>query len=159
MGLSRRELLRLGAWAGAGLGAGATWWSFADGPDDLISYGELGPPGVEGIRLPPGFTARVVARSGVPVMPGGMPWHAAPDAGACFAAPGGGWVYVSNSEVAGGQGGVSAIRFDASGTILDAYPILRGSSTNCGGGATSWGSWLSGEETATGHIYECDPTR
>jgi hypothetical protein len=157
--LSRRDLLRLSAWGGAGLGLGSAWWAIADPPDDLISYGELGPPGVEGIRLPPGFSARVIARTGAPVLPGTTPWHAAPDGGACFALPDGGWVYVSNSEVGGGLGGASAIRFDAAGAIVDAYPILRGTSRNCGGGATSWGTWLSGEETDTGRMFECDPTR
>jgi secreted PhoX family phosphatase len=159
MRLSRRDLLRLGAWSGAGLGLGAAWWTIAAGPDDLTSYGVLGPPDVEGIRVPPGFSARVIARTGVPVLAGGMPWHAAPDAAACFALPDGGWAYVSNSEVDGGQGGVSAIRFDATGAVVDAYPLLRGSSRNCGGGATSWGTWLSGEEIATGRMYECDPAR
>ena len=31
-------------------------------------------------------------------------------------------------------GGVSAVRFDADGDVVDAYPILRGSNSNCAGG-------------------------
>ena len=47
----------------------------------------------------PGSPAGCIATSGQPVAGTGYSWHVAPDGGACFAIPGGGWVYVSNSEV------------------------------------------------------------
>jgi secreted PhoX family phosphatase len=71
----------------------------------------------------------------------------------------GGWIYVSNSEVPNGGGGVSAVRFAPDGAILDAYAIASGTDRNCSGGATSWGTWLSCEEVAGGRVLECDPTR
>ena len=63
---------------------------------------------------------------------------------------------VSNSEVPA-AGGASALRFGPAGAIQDAYRILSGTTLNCAGGPTPWGTWLSGEEFANGQIWECDP--
>lgn len=116
------------------------------------------PPDENGVRLPPGFRSRIIARSREPVVAGNLfRWHRAPDGGATFAAPDGGWVYVSNSEMDQRNGGVGALRFNAAGDLVDAYPILTGTSRNCAGGATPWGSWLSCEEVDNGLVYECDP--
>ncbi|MFM1752870.1 MAG: hypothetical protein RL119_1832, partial [Actinomycetota bacterium] len=72
--------------------------------------------------------------------------------------PGGGWVYVVNSEVGSGGGGASALRFDTNGQIVNAYSILTGTSRNCAGGKTVAGKWFSCEENgSTGQVYECDP--
>lgn len=113
--------------------------------------------GVDGLLLPEGFAARVIARSGRPVGDSDYAWHPAPDGGAVFAAGDGGWIYVSNSEMLDGRGGVSAVRFDAGGGIRDAYPLLTGTSGNCAGGLTPWGTWLSCEEMPRGRVWECDP--
>ncbi len=109
--------------------------------------------------IPKGAALRIVARTGQPAVKGGAYlWHAAPDGGACFKT-GTGWIYVSNSEVGDGGGGVGALRFDAAGNIADSYPILKGTSTNCAGGRTLWNTWLSCEENGDGgQVYECDPT-
>ncbi len=121
-------------------------------------YGPLQPADANGLQLPAGFTSRLIATSGQPVSGTGHVWHFAPDGGECYPAPDGGWIYVSNAELGNANGGVGAIRFGATGDIIDAYSILSGTNRNCSGGATPWGTWLSCEEAgANGEVFECDP--
>ncbi len=123
----------------------------------IAAIGPLGAANADGIRLPPGFTGRIVAKSGTPTIPGKPhEWHSAPDGGACFPLADGGFVYVSNSEVPL-VGGVSALRFDSAGNAVDAYRILDKTSVNCAGGPTPWDTWLSCEEVEKGRVHECDP--
>jgi hypothetical protein len=152
--MDRRELLRLGG-AGVVFALGAPLLAGCD-PVQL-RYGSLGPPDANGLRLPAGFTSRLVATSGSVVAGTSHVWHAAPDGGACFPAPGGGWVYVSNSEVPGPGGGVGALRFDPVGAIVGACTVASGTDRNCAGGATTWGTWLTCEESSRGRVLECDP--
>jgi uncharacterized protein len=157
--LTRRHVITVagqvccGTALAAALGAGT--WSRASA--DVGSIGPLQPADHNGIRLPEGFSSRIVARSLFPVAD--YTWHAFPDGGATFAQPDGGWIYVSNSESAASlSGGASAIRFSADGEITSAYRILAGTRQNCAGGLTPWGTWLSCEETTFGFVHECDPT-
>ena len=103
-GPTRRELLRSGV---IGLGVLASGTSLfgcrqfdiatgSSGDPPLRSLiASLGPletePDANGLRLPAGFTSRVVARSGVkPVETADYLWHPAPDGGGVFPAEGGG---------------------------------------------------------------------
>ena len=117
----------------------------------------LGPVDQHGLQLPTGFTSRIVAVTGEEVASTGYRWHPNPDGGATFAQDDGGWIYVSNDESSNGRGGVSMVRFDQDGAIVDARQILSGTTRNCAGGPMPWGTWLSCEEFDRGRVWECDP--
>jgi secreted PhoX family phosphatase len=159
---TRREVIGAAAGGVAAVALGAKFWDDLFGSASSASlrpgpgYGPRRPPDELGLRLPEGFRARVVARGGDRVTGTGYEWHEASDGAATFPVEDGGWILVSNSETL--QGGASAVRFRRDGRVADAYRILGGTSHNCSGGGTPWGTWLSCEEVEGGIVWECDPT-
>jgi secreted PhoX family phosphatase len=133
-------------------------------------YGELVAAGPE-LALPAGFTYSVVSRSGRP-MSDGVPTPTAFDGMAAFALPNGGVRLIRNHEnrdlpadaklkgspttaydpTAGACVTSLELRLAADGTpqLVRDFVSLNGTSINCAGGPTPWGSWLTCEETTEG---------
>ncbi|HYX38392.1 MAG TPA: twin-arginine translocation signal domain-containing protein [Oligoflexus sp.] len=108
--LDRRHFLRhsLGALGALSLGPGLSSLASAQPFLDFNALKNLGPlqaPNAFGMRLPVGFTGELIVQSQRQVrrFDGTLTdyrWHSAPDGGACFPTPDGGWIYTGPSKPA-----------------------------------------------------------
>ena len=119
-----------------------------------------------GIKICTGMTARVIAKANQYILFNGtttttnsdIKFHSMADAADIFSTDDdGGYVYVSNSEMSNGNGGVYGIYFNKHGQIINYKRLLHGTSRNCGSGRTPWNTFISCEEYANGQCWQVDP--
>ncbi|WP_331452314.1 alkaline phosphatase PhoX [Streptomyces sp. SS162] len=152
-----------------------------------LGYGPLldDPAGV--LALPAGFSYRVLTHSGVTRLESGEFTPERHDGTAAFPGPRGVTLLVNNHELKGPRakwrhpvplaeglvydpaaaGGCTVVEAHRDGTTAE-WVGIAGTSTNCAGGATAWGTWLTCEENSDragengmtkdhGYVFEVDP--
>lgn len=151
-----------------GTSAGAAATPRRDGPRGDRPFPPLvdDPDGI--LALPQGFRYRIIARAGETDLDGGTgKTPGAQDGSASFPQHGGAVRLVQNHELtpyagpygvpwvegtvydrgAPFGGGCTVVEVDRRGRRAGEWVGLSGTSTNCAGGPTPWGSWMSCEET------------
>ncbi|PKV85069.1 alkaline phosphatase PhoX [Streptomyces sp. TLI_146] len=151
-------------------------------------YGPLLPDPKGILALPKGFSYRIVTHSGVTELESGETTPSNHDGTAAFEGPRGVTLLVNNHELKGprknwphpvplteglvydpaASGGCTVVEVHPHGGPVAEWVGIAGTSTNCAGGATPWGTWLTCEETEDragsngmtkdhGYVFEVDP--
>ncbi|MBS4178820.1 alkaline phosphatase PhoX [Lederbergia citrea] len=184
-GLNRRDFLKAGGMSTLALTLGATGVfslsgatkSFASTENPTSGFGGYGPlvKDPDGILdLPRGFQYRIISKTG-DEMPNGDLVPGALDGMAAFQGPKNTTIIVRNHELGtnakypvngknpwskGAAGGTTALVVDSSQNVIDEYVTNSGTIRNCAGGPSTWGTWLTCEETRElghGFVFEVNP--
>ncbi|MFH8349394.1 alkaline phosphatase PhoX [Streptomyces sp. NPDC018045] len=151
-------------------------------------YGPLidDPAGI--LALPAGFSYRIITRTGVTKLESGESTPSHHDGTATFEGPRGTTLLVNNHELKGPRskwphpvpladglvydpaaaGGCTVVEVSRDGGHVAEWVGIAGTSINCAGGRTPWGTWLTCEETEDkagqngmtkdhGYVFEVDP--
>ncbi|MEV0227548.1 alkaline phosphatase PhoX [Streptomyces sp. NPDC050704] len=152
-----------------------------------VGYGPLRPDPKGILALPAGFSYRVITYSGKTKLESGEITPSNHDGTAAFAGPRGTTLLVNNHELKGprskwkypvplteglvydpaASGGCTVVEVRPGGAVAE-WVGIAGTSTNCAGGSTPWGTWLTCEENSDragengmtkdhGYVFEVDP--
>jgi secreted PhoX family phosphatase len=152
-----------------------------------VGYGPLIPDPKGVLALPAGFTYRILTHSGRTKLESGEFTPSHHDGTAAFAGPRGTTLLVNNHELKGpranwrypvplteglvydpaASGGCTVVEVRPDGRVAE-WVGIAGTSTNCAGGSTPWGTWLTCEENSDkagvngmtkdhGYVFEVDP--
>jgi uncharacterized protein len=175
--LSRRAFMKATAATGLALAVGPARWSWA------VAGSPFGPLQDDPLlRLPAGFSYKILAQTGTPIIGGRGPTQRPPfpDLNVAWRAGKGKTLLSTSHEIPGEDipvyapaqpeeydrlagGAITSLLLNSNLEVIESAYNAGGMVTNCSGSGTSWGTVLTGEESTVryeknhGYVWEVDP--